>query len=186
MSTDAIAKATGVSCADWVTYLDGIGGRDQTHTALAAAVQQLLPQAIAGREWWAHAQQLTGIPDACDDLPGHVAGLLRCGRLPANSRVNDRGLDRHRGLALRGARTHKAGIPGATHHVSSPFFVWSNTSRMGTYLWAGEHFAQIEREFGRPSVQTWAVTSVQLGAPADNPASAAAPRMSWLPRLLFC
>jgi len=77
------------------------------------------------------------------------------------------------GLLFAAHGLTQANTPGATHHVYSPFFVWSNTSRMGTYLWGGEHFAQIEREFGRPSVQTWAVTSVQLGSPADNPESAA-------------
>jgi len=55
MSTDAIAKATGVSWADWVTYLDGIGGRDHAHAALAAAAQQLLPEATASRAWWSQA-----------------------------------------------------------------------------------------------------------------------------------
>jgi len=66
----------------------------------------------------------------------------------------------------------QAGVRGALHHTYAPFFVWANTSRMGSYLWSGEHFAELERAFGRPRVQTWAVTSVQFGAPASNPGSA--------------
>ncbi|WP_062213865.1 hypothetical protein [Demequina oxidasica] len=52
MNTHAIAKATGLTWAQWVTHLDALGGRELNHTQLATAAHEFMPPVTGNREWW--------------------------------------------------------------------------------------------------------------------------------------
>lgn len=71
-------------------------------------------------------------------------------------------LDDYAGLLFKAYCLSEVGINGATQNLYAPFYVWSNTSRMGQFLWGGDGFQGIERDFGRPAIDSWAVTSVHL------------------------
>ncbi|GAA5123654.1 DUF4865 family protein [Alloalcanivorax gelatiniphagus] len=84
-------------------------------------------------------------------------------RLPADydmevirTRVRERGhaLDDREGLGLKAYLTRDLARGGEVSSYS-PFYLWTDEAAAGRFLWGGEGFAGIVRDFGRPPVQTW-------------------------------
>lgn len=90
-------------------------------------------------------------------------------------RIAERGhaLDEYDGLVLKASCLSEAGVAGATENVYAPFYVWANTSRMSRFLWGGDGFEGIERDFGRPRVDVWPIASLHLNAAGAKGATTA-------------
>ncbi|UFS58863.1 DUF4865 family protein [Subtercola endophyticus] len=90
-------------------------------------------------------------------------------------RVATRGhaLDQYPGLGLKAYLIREAGVHGSTVNQYAPFYLWNAPLAAGTFLWGGDGFGGILRDFGRPVVQTW------VGAGfARGPAFEAAPTVA--------
>jgi hypothetical protein len=91
------------------------------------------------------------------------------------TRVATRGhaLDDYPGLAFKAYLIREAGIDGSPVNQYAPFYVWHDPDAMGRFLWGGDGFGGIVRDFGRPSAPTWIVLAAGQG-----PAGGSAPRFA--------
>jgi len=78
-------------------------------------------------------------------------------------RVATRGhaLDHYAGLGFKAYLIREAGVNGSPVNQYAPFYHWNDPAAMGRFLWGGDGFGGIVRDFGRPSGQTW--TTVATG-----------------------
>jgi hypothetical protein len=83
------------------------------------------------------------------------------------TRVATRGhaTDNFGGLRAKAYLIREATDVGAVN-AYAPFYLWDDTNAMGSFLWGGRGFDNIVRDFGRPTVQTWAGVTALRG-PAD-------------------
>ncbi|MCU1478191.1 MAG: uncharacterized protein JWQ64_2884 [Subtercola sp.] len=72
-------------------------------------------------------------------------------------RVATRGaaLDQYPGLGLKAYLIREAGVNGSAVNQYAPFYLWNAPLAAGTFLWGGDGFGTIIRDFGRPVAQTW-------------------------------
>ncbi|WP_061965747.1 hypothetical protein [Demequina aurantiaca] len=73
MNTDAIAKATGLTWAQWVTHLNSLGGRELNHSQLATAAQEFMPPVTGNREWWSQGVAVAYEQEIGRRVPGQRA-----------------------------------------------------------------------------------------------------------------
>jgi hypothetical protein len=52
---------------------------------------------------------------------------------------------------------------GSPVNAYAPFYLWDDVDAMGSFLWGGRGFGGILRDFGRPTVQTWAGIAFERG-----------------------
>ncbi|MEF2978660.1 DUF4865 family protein [Subtercola sp. YIM 133946] len=73
------------------------------------------------------------------------------------TRVAERGhaLDQYPGLGLKAYLVREAGVRGSSVNQYAPFYLWNAPLAAGTFLWGGDGFGAIVRDFGRPVAQTW-------------------------------
>lgn len=99
-------------------------------------------------------------------------------------RVRTRGhvLDDRKGLWFKAYCIREAGVQGSAHNEYAPFYVWHDAFAAGEFLWGGGGFAGIERDFGRPRVDTWLPVTVSEGAVSHSAVTSAHLRTGTLPR----
>jgi ketosteroid isomerase-like protein len=81
--------------------------------------------------------------------------------------------DSTEGLLFKAFCLSEAGVGDGAENSYSPFYVWTNTSRMGAFLWDHEGFGSFVKQFGRPRMETWAISSIQLNKAGMRGATAA-------------
>jgi hypothetical protein len=71
-------------------------------------------------------------------------------------RVATRGhaLDDYPGLGIK-AYLIRDVADGASSNAYAPFYLWTDEAAAGRFLWGGDGFGGIVRDFGRPRVRTW-------------------------------
>jgi Domain of unknown function (DUF4865) len=73
-------------------------------------------------------------------------------------------LDDYPGLGLKAYLLRERGVHGSTVNEYAPFYLWTQPSGAAAFLWGGDGFQNIERDFGRPRVQTWIGDTVRTAA----------------------
>lgn len=66
------------------------------------------------------------------------------------------------GLVLFAHGLRAAGASGVAVHRYSTVSVWSNTSRMGAYLWDDGGFERVRAQYGAVDVRLWSIAGLQL------------------------
>jgi hypothetical protein len=92
-----------------------------------------------------------------------------------NERVATRGstLDDRAGLGLKAYLTRMRGRAGSQVNQYAPFYLWTDISAMGHFLWGGGGFAGIIASFGRPRVMHWTGVAFETGSSfAETPLAA--------------
>ena len=91
------------------------------------------------------------------------------------TRVASRGhaLDEYPGLEFKAYLIRESGVNGSPVNQYAPFYVWNDVDAMGTFLWGGDGFGGIVRDFGRPAGQTWIVL-----ASGEGPTRHSVPRFA--------
>lgn len=88
-------------------------------------------------------------------------------------RVADKGhlLDQLPGLGLKAylVRERSADCPLNQY---APFYLWTETAAMSTFLWEGGGFQGIVADFGRPSVHHWVGAGFTRGSAREEPTQA--------------
>ena len=69
-NTAAIASATGRSWDEWVDLLEGAGGREMSHSAIAKLALELMPESVERAEWWAQGTAIAYGQHAGLRVPG--------------------------------------------------------------------------------------------------------------------
>ncbi|BDZ44325.1 DUF4865 family protein [Naasia aerilata] len=64
-------------------------------------------------------------------------------------------LDAYPGLGLKAFLAREKGVGGSPVNQYAPFYLWEDSAAAASFLWAGDGFGNIVRDFGRPAVQTW-------------------------------
>jgi hypothetical protein len=84
------------------------------------------------------------------------------------ARVATRGhaLDDYAGLRFKAYLIREVGVNGSPVNQYAPFYLWDDTDAMGKFLWGGDGFGGIVRDFGRPVGQTWVGIGVGAGPDA--------------------
>lgn len=114
-------------------------------------------------------------------------------------RVQTRGhaLDGYRGLGLKAYLIRERGVDGSPVNEYAPFYLWHDDRRATDFLWGGDGFAGVVRDFGRPLVPVWLGNGFVRGgafaavpeyalirktaiAPGVDPQHPAADRRRWL------
>ncbi|GGF30261.1 DUF4865 family protein [Subtercola lobariae] len=85
-------------------------------------------------------------------------------------RVATRGfaLDQYPGLGLKAYLIREAGVNGSAVNQYAPFYLWNAPLAAGTFLWGGDGFGNIVRDFGRPVAQTWVGAGFARGPAGDE------------------
>lgn len=87
------------------------------------------------------------------------------------TRVRTRGgaLDDRRGLGCKAYCVREVGVDGSPVNQYAPFYLWADSTAAAEFLWGGQGFDGIVRDFGRPQVRTWVPAAVAGGtrAPSD-------------------
>ncbi len=80
-------------------------------------------------------------------------------------RVATRGaaMDAFPGLGLKAYGIRERGIDDAPANEYAPFYLWDDAGAAADFLWGGEGFDGIVRDFGRPAVHTWVPTVFEAG-----------------------
>jgi len=89
-------------------------------------------------------------------------------------RVATRGhaLDDYPGLGIKAYLVRDVDR-GASRSAYAPLYLWTDEAAAGRFLWGGDGFGGIVRDFGRPCVRTWLGGRHRPGAAAGaNPATA--------------
>ncbi|WP_028938204.1 DUF4865 family protein [Pseudonocardia spinosispora] len=73
------------------------------------------------------------------------------------TRIATRGhlLDTYQGLGLKAYLVREVGVHGSPVNQYAPFYLWRDTAGTAGFLWRGDGFGGIVRDFGRPVVRTW-------------------------------
>ncbi|WP_210509220.1 DUF4865 family protein [Naasia sp. SYSU D00057] len=79
-------------------------------------------------------------------------------------------LDDYAGLGLKAFLVREKGVDGSPVNEYAPFYLWSDTAGAASFLWGGDGFGGIVRDFGRPAVHTWIGGSAIAGPARDSPA----------------
>ena len=64
-------------------------------------------------------------------------------------------LDDYEGLGLKAFLVREKGADGSPVNEYAPFYLWADAAGAASFLWAGDGFGGIVRDFGRPAVRTW-------------------------------
>jgi len=72
-------------------------------------------------------------------------------------------LDDYPGLGLKAFLIRELGTDGSPVNQYAPFYLWADAGGAASFLWSGEGFTAIMRDFGRPTVRTWVGGSFQQG-----------------------
>lgn len=93
-------------------------------------------------------------------------------------RVAARGhiLDTYPGLGLKAYLIREVGVHGSPVNQYAPFYLWRDTVGTAGFLWGGDGFGGIVRDFGRPVVHTWVGGGFGFG-PARGALPVAATRL---------
>jgi hypothetical protein len=85
------------------------------------------------------------------------------------ARVAERGhaLDQYPGLGLKAYLIREAEVNGSAVNEYAPFYLWNAPLAAGTFLWGGDGFGGIVRDFGRPVAQTWVGAGFARGPAVD-------------------
>lgn len=85
-------------------------------------------------------------------------------------RVEIRGsaLDDCPGLGLKAYLIREAGVDGSPVSEYAPFYLWTDVTAMGRFLWGGGGFSGIITSFGRPSVRHWTGATFAAGPAIDE------------------
>lgn len=88
-------------------------------------------------------------------------------------RVRSKGhvFDGFAGLGFKAFLLRERGVDGSPVNAYGSFYLWHDTEGMNRFLWGGEGFGGIVRDFGRPTVRSWIAV-----AQADGPARQEQPR----------
>jgi hypothetical protein len=80
-------------------------------------------------------------------------------------RVATRGaaLDDFPGLGLKAYLIRERGVDGSPVNQYAPFYLWQSPAGMNRFLWGGEGFHGIVRDFGRPAVRHWTGVALEHG-----------------------
>jgi hypothetical protein len=91
------------------------------------------------------------------------------------NRVATRGhaLDAYLGLGAKAYLIREVGIDDSAVNCYAPLYVWRSTEAAARFLWRGDGFGGIVRDFGRPSVWTWLGGRFQAGRHAGATVPAA-------------
>ncbi len=76
-------------------------------------------------------------------------------------------LDNFAGLGLKAYLMREADTDGSPINAYAPFYLWTDTTAMGRFLWSGGGFEGIVTSFGRPTVRHWAGTAFLSGTGID-------------------
>ncbi|GIF16648.1 DUF4865 family protein [Actinoplanes teichomyceticus] len=81
------------------------------------------------------------------------------------TRVRTRGgaLDDRRGLLCKAYCIRTAGVDGSPVNQYAPFYLWADSGAAADFLWGGQGFDGIVRDFGRPRVRTWVPAAFGVG-----------------------
>ncbi|MFB9183743.1 DUF4865 family protein [Dactylosporangium sucinum] len=81
------------------------------------------------------------------------------------TRVRTRGsaLDNRRGLRCKAYCIREVGADGSRLNQYAPFYLWADSNAAAEFLWGGQGFDGIVRDFGRPQVHTWVPTALGVG-----------------------
>lgn len=81
------------------------------------------------------------------------------------TRVRTRGgaLDDRNGLSCKAYCIREAGVDGSPINQYAPFYLWADSNAAADFLWGGQGFDGIVRDFGRPRVHTWTPASLAVG-----------------------
>lgn len=81
------------------------------------------------------------------------------------TRVRTRGgaLDDRKGLICKAYCIREAGVDGSPINQYAPFYLWADSLAAADFLWGGQGFDGIVRDFGRPRVHTWTPVSLAVG-----------------------
>jgi uncharacterized protein DUF4865 len=81
------------------------------------------------------------------------------------TRVRTRGgaLDDRRGLGVKAYCIREAGVAGSPVNQYAPFYLWADSAAAAAFLWEGQGFDGIVRDFGRPRARTWVPAAVAAG-----------------------
>jgi hypothetical protein len=86
------------------------------------------------------------------------------------TRVRTRGsaLDDRAGLLSKAYCIRTAGVDGSPVNQYAPFYLWADSNAAARFLWGGEGFDGIVRDFGRPRVRTWVPAAGGAGGCAKS------------------
>jgi hypothetical protein len=80
-------------------------------------------------------------------------------------------LDRFEGLGQKAYLIRERGVDGSPVNQYAPFYLWADAAAAASFLWGGDGFDRIVRDFGRPVVQTWIGGTYQAGPDHAEPPS---------------
>jgi hypothetical protein len=85
-------------------------------------------------------------------------------------RVATRGhlMDGFEGLLFKAFLIRERGVRESPVNQYAPFYVWSDVSGMGRFLWGGGGFQGIVDDFGRPPVLHWTAVAYRRGPAAST------------------
>jgi hypothetical protein len=78
-------------------------------------------------------------------------------------RVRGGALDDRAGLACKAYCVRQVGVDGSRVNQYAPFYLWSDSTAAAAFLWGGQGFDGIVRDFERPRVHTWTPVAVAAG-----------------------
>jgi Domain of unknown function (DUF4865) len=81
--------------------------------------------------------------------------------------------DAYPGLGVKAYLIREVGIDESAVNCYAPLYVWRSTEAAARFLWRGDGFGGIVRDFGRPSVWTWLGGRFQAGRHAGTTVPAA-------------
>jgi len=85
-------------------------------------------------------------------------------------RVQTRGsaLDDRAGLLCKVYGIREVGVASSPVNQYAPFYLWHDVTAATAFLWRGQGFDGIVRDFGRPRVHTWLPCAYTRGAAAPS------------------
>jgi len=78
-------------------------------------------------------------------------------------RIRGSALDERAGLNCKAYCIRERHVDGSTVNEYAPFYLWDDAGAAADFLWGGEGFDGIVRDFGRPAVHTWVPTAFEAG-----------------------
>jgi hypothetical protein len=79
-------------------------------------------------------------------------------------RVRGAALDDRAGLGIKAYCVREVGVDSSPVNEYAPFYLWTDAAAAGAFLWGGQGFDGIVRDFGRPRVHTWVPAALGTGA----------------------
>jgi hypothetical protein len=69
--------------------------------------------------------------------------------------VNGAALDAYPGLGMKAYLLRERAVDGSPVNEYAPFYLWTDAAAAASFLFGGDGFGGIVRDFGRPVVETW-------------------------------